>query len=246
MRLAYERYGNRGSHGRPAARLTAGATDSYRNPMTGGSPSSSGSISARIASNTTRSWASYFRSSSARIRRGDNAFDVQANTYHLDADVVPCIEHRWYLRVPPDDRIGTSLVSTFGLIVEKASRTARGSTTRNGCERRRRSVPASPECLANWGIPRPPSHDSQTDKATERSCRPVVRDLSSDTAGQWSSPGATPVPASPSRCISAWNRGVWRRDSPPGMRGAKATNPDRCRAASSRHSMAASSSPRCA
>ena len=105
MRLAYERYGNRGSHGRPVARLTAGATDSYRNPMTGGSPSSSGSISARIASNTTRSWASYFCSSSARIRRGDKAFDVHANTYHLDADVVPCIEHRWYLRDPPDDQV---------------------------------------------------------------------------------------------------------------------------------------------
>jgi hypothetical protein len=29
-----------------------------------------------------------------RVTRGNKAFDVHANTYHIDADVVPCLEHR--------------------------------------------------------------------------------------------------------------------------------------------------------
>jgi len=32
------------------------------------------------------------------IRRGNKAFDVHANTYRVDADVVPCLEHRRYTR----------------------------------------------------------------------------------------------------------------------------------------------------
>jgi hypothetical protein len=32
------------------------------------------------------------------VTRGDKAFDVHANTYRVDADVVACIEHRRYVR----------------------------------------------------------------------------------------------------------------------------------------------------
>jgi hypothetical protein len=38
---------------------------------------------------------SYFGSDS--VRRGQKAFDVHANTYRIDADVVPCFEHRRFL-----------------------------------------------------------------------------------------------------------------------------------------------------
>jgi predicted nucleotidyltransferase len=38
---------------------------------------------------------SYFGSGS--VTRGKKAFDVHANTYRIDADVVPCFEHRRYL-----------------------------------------------------------------------------------------------------------------------------------------------------
>jgi len=37
---------------------------------------------------------SYFGSSS--VRRGNKAFDIHANTYRIDADVVPTFEHRYY------------------------------------------------------------------------------------------------------------------------------------------------------
>jgi len=32
----------------------------------------------------------------ASVKRGNKAFDIHANTYRVDADVVPCIEHRRY------------------------------------------------------------------------------------------------------------------------------------------------------
>ncbi len=38
---------------------------------------------------------SYFGADS--VSRGNKAFDVHANTYRIDADVVPCFEHRRYL-----------------------------------------------------------------------------------------------------------------------------------------------------
>lgn len=38
---------------------------------------------------------SYFASGS--VTRGNKAFDVHANTYRIDADVVPCFEHRRYM-----------------------------------------------------------------------------------------------------------------------------------------------------
>ena len=37
---------------------------------------------------------SYFGTSS--VTRGDKAFDIHANTYRIDADVVPTFEYRWY------------------------------------------------------------------------------------------------------------------------------------------------------
>jgi hypothetical protein len=41
---------------------------------------------------------SYFGSGS--VTRGKKAFDVHANTYRIDADVVPCFEHRRFLGTP--------------------------------------------------------------------------------------------------------------------------------------------------
>ena len=41
---------------------------------------------------------SYFGKDS--ITRGNKAFDVHANTYRIDADVVPCFEHRRYMGTP--------------------------------------------------------------------------------------------------------------------------------------------------
>lgn len=32
----------------------------------------------------------------ASVKRGNKTFDIHANTYRVDADVVPCFEHRWY------------------------------------------------------------------------------------------------------------------------------------------------------
>lgn len=34
------------------------------------------------------------------ITRGDKAFNIHANTYRIDADVVPTLEHRWYILKP--------------------------------------------------------------------------------------------------------------------------------------------------
>lgn len=34
----------------------------------------------------------------ANVTRGNKAFDIHANTYRVDADVVPCFEHRRYMR----------------------------------------------------------------------------------------------------------------------------------------------------
>jgi hypothetical protein len=36
------------------------------------------------------------------VTRGNKAFDVHANSYRIDADVVPCVEHRRYLGTPQD------------------------------------------------------------------------------------------------------------------------------------------------
>lgn len=41
---------------------------------------------------------SYFKQAS--VTRGKKAFDVHANTYRIDADVVPCFEHRRFMGTP--------------------------------------------------------------------------------------------------------------------------------------------------
>ena len=41
---------------------------------------------------------SYFGAGS--VTRGNKAFDVHANTYRVDADVVPCLEHRRLMGTP--------------------------------------------------------------------------------------------------------------------------------------------------
>lgn len=52
---------------------------------------------------------SYF--GAASVTRGNKAFNVHANTYRLDADVVPCLEHQRVLGTPENNRIeyGTEL-----------------------------------------------------------------------------------------------------------------------------------------
>jgi predicted nucleotidyltransferase len=52
---------------------------------------------------------SYFGASS--VTRGNKAFDVHANTYRVDADVVPCLEHRRLMGTPENNWIefGTEL-----------------------------------------------------------------------------------------------------------------------------------------
>ena len=45
---------------------------------------------------------SYFGASA--VTRGKKAFDVHENTYRMDADVIPCFEHRRYLGTPQDPR----------------------------------------------------------------------------------------------------------------------------------------------
>jgi len=52
---------------------------------------------------------SYFGRGS--VTRGKKAFDVHANTYRIDADVVPCFEHRRFLGTPQSNRYlsGTEL-----------------------------------------------------------------------------------------------------------------------------------------
>jgi hypothetical protein len=54
---------------------------------------------------------------SQAIRRGDKAFDVHANTYRVDADVVPTFEYRYFYR-PTNGRIvyhsGTKFVCDTG------------------------------------------------------------------------------------------------------------------------------------
>jgi predicted nucleotidyltransferase len=57
---------------------------------------------------------SYFGAGS--ITRGTKAFDVHENTYRLDADVVPCFEHRRYLGTPQSNSYlsGTEFVPDNG------------------------------------------------------------------------------------------------------------------------------------
>lgn len=52
---------------------------------------------------------SYFGTGS--VTRGNKAFDIHANTYRIDADVVPCFEHRRYLGNPQSNSFesGTEL-----------------------------------------------------------------------------------------------------------------------------------------
>jgi hypothetical protein len=57
---------------------------------------------------------SYF--GAASVTRGKKAFDVHANTYRIDADVVPCFEHRRYLGTPQNHwyESGTKLLPDNG------------------------------------------------------------------------------------------------------------------------------------
>lgn len=60
---------------------------------------------------------SYFGTGS--VVRGKKAFDVYANTYRIDADVVPCFEHRRFLGTPQSNHslVGTELHPDNGGIV---------------------------------------------------------------------------------------------------------------------------------
>jgi predicted nucleotidyltransferase len=48
----------------------------------------------------------------AAVTRGNKAFDIHANTYRIDADVVPCFEHRRYSR-GYDGRVITTTGTEF-------------------------------------------------------------------------------------------------------------------------------------
>ena len=57
---------------------------------------------------------SYF--GAAAVKRGNKAFDVHANTYRVDADVVPCFEHRRFMGTPQSNWIayGTQMLPDNG------------------------------------------------------------------------------------------------------------------------------------
>lgn len=61
----------------------------------------------------------YFGSSA--VTRGDKAFDIHANTYRIDADVVPTFEYRWYQRQGSGGLFyvsGTQLITDSGKKIE--------------------------------------------------------------------------------------------------------------------------------
>lgn len=60
---------------------------------------------------------SYF--GAASVTRGQKAFDVHANTYRIDSDVVACFEHRRYLGTASDYRFvsGTQMSSDDGKVI---------------------------------------------------------------------------------------------------------------------------------
>lgn len=60
---------------------------------------------------------SYFGKNS--VTRGKKAFDVHANTYRVDADVVPCFEHRRFMGTPQSNWTvyGTELLPDNGGVI---------------------------------------------------------------------------------------------------------------------------------
>jgi hypothetical protein len=50
------------------------------------------------------------------VREGSKAFDVHANTYRVDADVVPCWEYRWY-RMDGTYLAGAAFIPTNGNMI---------------------------------------------------------------------------------------------------------------------------------
>jgi hypothetical protein len=67
-------------------------------------------------SRTTSTLPSRRISGADSVTRGNKAFDVHANTYRVDADVVPCFEHRRYLETPQSHwfESGTELLPDNG------------------------------------------------------------------------------------------------------------------------------------
>lgn len=54
----------------------------------------------------------------ANVRAGSKAFDVHANSYRVDADVLPAFEYRWYLSRDPNDYVlGIAFRSDSGQLV---------------------------------------------------------------------------------------------------------------------------------
>lgn len=81
---------------------------------------------------------SYFGAGS--ITRGTKAFDVHENTYRLDADVVPCFEHRRFMGTPQTNwcLTGTAfLPDNGGKIINWPRQNYRNGVEKNGLTGRR-------------------------------------------------------------------------------------------------------------
>jgi predicted nucleotidyltransferase len=78
------------------------------------------------------------------VRRGNKAFDIHANTYRIDADVVPCFEYRRYQGTYPDYSCerGTKLIpdSGTGIINWPRQNYANGVTKNEETGRRFKAV----------------------------------------------------------------------------------------------------------
>jgi predicted nucleotidyltransferase len=94
---------------------------------------------------------SYF--GAASITRGTKAFDVHANTYRLDADVVPCFEHVRFLGTPQNNRClsGTQfLPDNGGKIINWPRQNYKNGVDRNAATGRRfKAVVRILKCLRN-------------------------------------------------------------------------------------------------
>jgi hypothetical protein len=81
---------------------------------------------------------SYF--GAAAVARGNKAFDVHANTYRIDADVVPCFEHRRFMGTPQTNWIlsGTQLLpDNSGKIINWPRQNYRNGVDKNDATGRR-------------------------------------------------------------------------------------------------------------
>ncbi|WP_348265284.1 nucleotidyltransferase [Telmatobacter sp. DSM 110680] len=94
---------------------------------------------------------SYFNADS--FRRGNKAFDIHANSYRIDADVVPCFEYRRYFGTAEDYRVasGTELIPDNGQAIINWPRQNydNGVIKNNATSRRFKALVRIFKCLRN-------------------------------------------------------------------------------------------------